>query len=105
MGRVLDMKVVFTPFADRVLVRPVNSETKTKSGIIIPEAARKKPNQGVAVAVGPGINEPLLVKKGDHIIYSAYAGVEFEFEGEKFLIMRESDIFGSIQGSDVREEQ
>lgn len=99
------MKVNFKPFADRVLILPDESETKTPSGIIIPDHAKEKPNTGIVKAIGPGLETPIPLSVGQKVMYSAYAGIEISLEDQKFLIMRESDIFGSIGDSDVREER
>ena len=86
-----------TPLADRVLVEPLEAETKTASGIIIPDSAKEKPQQGVIVAVGAGKkDEPMTVKVGDKVIYGKYSGNEFSIDGKKYLIMREADIFAII---------
>ena len=85
------------PLADRVIVEPAAAETKTASGIIIPDTAQEKPQQGTIVAVGNGKpDEPMIVKVGDTVLYGKYAGTEFKFDGKDFLIMRESDIFAII---------
>jgi chaperonin GroES len=85
------------PLADRVIVEPAAAETKTASGIIIPDTAQEKPQQGTIVAVGNGKpDEPMTVKVGDTVLYGKYAGTEFKFDGKDFLIMRESDIFAII---------
>ncbi len=85
------------PLADRVVVEPSPAETKTISGIIIPDTAQEKPQRGVVVAIGNGKkDEPMTVKVGDTILYGKYAGTEFKFEGKDYLIMRESDIFAII---------
>jgi chaperonin GroES len=85
------------PLADRVVVEPSPAETKTISGIIIPDTAQEKPQRGVVVAVGNGKkDEPMTVKVGNTILYGKYAGTEFKFEGKDYLIMRESDIFAII---------
>ena len=90
-----DIKV--KPLADRVIVEPAAAETKTASGIIIPDTAQEKPQQGTIVAVGNGKpDEPMTVKVGDTVLYGKYAGTEFKFDGKDFLIMRESDIFAII---------
>ena len=90
-------KVNIRPLADRVLVEPLEAETKTASGIIIPDSAKEKPQQGVVVAVGAGKkDEPMTVKEGDKVIYGKYYGSEFAVDGKKYLIMRESDIFAII---------
>lgn len=85
------------PLADRVIVLPAPAETKTASGIIIPDTAQEKPQRGTVVAVGNGKkDEPLTVKVGDDVLYGKYAGTEFKYEGADYLIMRESDIFAII---------
>ncbi|MDZ4839071.1 MAG: co-chaperone GroES [Bacteroidota bacterium] len=90
------------PLADRVLIKPAAAEETTKSGIIIPDTAKEKPMQGEVIAAGNGkVAEdgkvsPLTVKVGDRVLYGKYAGTEMNFEGEDYLIMRESDIFGII---------
>ena len=90
-----DIKV--KPLADRVIVEPAAAETKTASGIIIPDTAQEKPQQGTVIAVGNGKpDEPMTVKVGDTVLYGKYAGTEFKFDGKDYLIMRESDIFAII---------
>jgi chaperonin GroES len=90
-------KVKIKPLADRVLVEPSQAEEKTTSGIIIPDTAKEKPQQGSVVAVGSGKkDEPLTVKVGDTILYGKYAGTEITVDGKEYLIMRESDIFAII---------
>lgn len=85
------------PLADRVLVEPAAAETKTASGIIIPDTAQEKPQQGKIVAVGNGKpDEPLTVKVGDSVLYGKYSGTELNYEGKDYLIMRESDIYAII---------
>jgi Co-chaperonin GroES (HSP10) len=85
------------PLADRVLVEPSAAETKTASGIIIPDTAQEKPQQGTVVAVGNGKkDEPMTVKKGDVVLYGKYGGTEIKHEGKDYLIMRESDIYAII---------
>ena len=86
-----------TPLADRVIVESAAAETKTASGIIIPDTAQEKPQRGTVVAVGSGKpDEPMTVKVGDNVLYGKYAGTEFKYEGKDFLIMRESDIFAIV---------
>ena len=86
-----------TPIADRVVVKAAEAEEKTSSGIIIPDTAKEKPSRGTIVAVGAGkVDEPMTVKVGDNVLYGKYAGTEIKFEGEDFLIMRESDIFAIV---------
>ncbi len=85
------------PLADRVLIAPTAVETKTSSGIIIPDSAKEKPLKGAVVAVGNGTKEnPITVKVGDHVLYGKYAGTELEFEGSDYLIMKESDILAIV---------
>ena len=86
-------KLNIKPLADRVLVEPLEAETKTASGIIIPDSAKEKPQKGNVVAVGPGTKEnPVTVKTGDTVLYGKYSGTELKLEGNDYLIMRESDI-------------
>jgi len=85
------------PLADRVIVKAIPSEERTKSGIIMPDTAKEKPQEGEIVAVGPGKMEkgqriPLEVKVGDRVIYSKYAGTEIKYDGTEYLILKESDI-------------
>lgn len=85
------------PLADRVLVEPSAAETKTASGIIIPDNAQEKPQQGKVVAVGNGkVDEPMTVKVGDTVLYGKYGGTEIKHDGKDMLIMRESDIYAVI---------
>lgn len=81
------------PLADRVLIEPAPAETKTIGGIIIPDTAKEKPLQGTIVAVGKGTkDEEMILKEGDVVLYGKYAGTELEYEGSKYLIMRQSDV-------------
>ena len=85
------------PLADRVLVKPATAEEKTVSGIIIPDSAKEKPQKGEVLATGNGTkDEEMIVKTGDTVLYGKYAGTELEWEGEKYLIMRQSDILAII---------
>ena len=85
------------PLADRVLIKPTAPEEKTASGIIIPDSAKEKPLKGSVVAVGNGTkDEEMVVKTGDNVLYGKYAGTEIDFDGEKYLIMRQSDILAII---------
>lgn len=89
--------VNFKPLADRVLVKPAPAEEKTASGIIIPDSAKEKPQRGEIVAVGTGKkDEPLTVKVGDVVLYGKYSGTEISIEGVDYLMMKESDIFGTL---------
>jgi len=91
-------KIKLTPLADKVIVQQAEAETKTASGIIIPDTAQEKPQKGNVVAVGKGTKEnPITVKIGDSVLYGKYAGTELKFEGEDFLIMKESDILAIIK--------
>ena len=81
------------PLADRVLIEPAPAETKTLGGIIIPDTAKEKPLQGKVIAVGTGTkDEEMVLKVGDEVLYGKYAGTEIEHEGNKYLIMRQSDV-------------
>ena len=94
----------FRPLGDRVVVRRVKEEQKTSGGIIIPETAQEKPQEGIIVAVGPGaLNEsgkriPPEVKEGDFVLFGKWTGTEVKIDGEELLIMKESDIMGVIEG-------
>ena len=85
------------PLADRVLIKPTAAEEVTMSGIIIPDSAKEKPLRGTIVATGNGTkDEEMILKEGDNVLYGKYAGSEIEFEGEKYLIMRQSDVLAVI---------
>ena len=85
------------PLADRVLLLPAPAEEKTIGGIIIPDTAKEKPLQGKVVATGNGTkDEEMVVKEGDTVLYGKYAGTEVEFDGTKYLIMRQSDILAVL---------
>ncbi len=85
------------PLADRVLIKPAAAEEKTASGIIIPDSAKEKPLKGEVLAIGTGTkDEEMVVKVGDTVLYGKYAGTELELDGEKYLIMRQSDILAVI---------
>jgi len=92
------MAMNLKPLADRVVVKPLTKEEITKGGILIPDTAKEKPQEGEIVAVGPGkMGEDgkrieMEVKKGDRVIYAKYAGLEWKHDGEEYLILRESDI-------------
>ncbi len=90
-------KVNIKPLADRVLILPMAAETKTASGIYIPDTAKEKPQQGKIVAVGPGTkDDKVTVKVGDKVLYGKYAGTELKLEGVDYLMMRESDVLAII---------
>jgi chaperonin GroES len=90
------------PLADRVVVKPLEAEEKTKGGLYVPDTAKERPQQGEIVAVGPGKDSdegkkiPMEVKIGDKILYGKYSGTEVTYDGIEYLIMRESDIFAII---------
>ena len=90
------------PLADRVVVKPLPAEDKTKGGLFVPDTAKERPQQGEVVAVGPGrVSDdgkriPAEVKVGDKILYGKYTGTEVDYEGTEYLIMRESDVFAII---------
>ena len=85
------------PLADRVVVEPAEAETKTVSGIIIPDTAKEKPQRGKVVAVGNGTkDQPMTVKVGDEVLYGKYSGTEIAIDGTNYLIMRENDIYAIV---------
>ena len=96
------MSVNFKPLADRVLIEPIAAETKTASGIIIPDTAKEKPQQAKVLAIGPGDRNDkgervaLDVKVGDIVLFAKYSGTEVKIDGKKLLIMRESDLLGIV---------
>ncbi len=95
-------KLKFRPLHDRVVVKRINPEAKTKGGIIIPDTAREKPQQGEVVAVGPGGRDeagkliPIDVKVGDKVLFGKWSGTEVVLDGEELLIMKESDVMGVL---------
>jgi chaperonin GroES len=95
----------FRPLHDRVVVRRVEEEERTKGGIIIPDTAKEKPQQGEVIAVGPGARDekgqvqPLDVKAGDRVLFGKWSGTEVKIDGEELLIMKESDIMGVLEGT------
>ena len=100
----------FRPLHDRILVRRVESQEKTKGGIIIPDTAKEKPQEGEVIAVGPGARneagqiEPLDVKAGDRILFGKWSGTEIKINGEDLLIMKESDVMGIIEAQAERKK-
>lgn len=89
--------VTIKPLADRVVLSPEAAETKTASGIIIPDTAKEKPQKGTVVAVGPGTKDnPITLKVGDAVLYGKYAGNELKLDGNDYLIMRESDVLAIV---------
>jgi chaperonin GroES len=97
--------VKFRPLHDRVVVRRLDAEEKSKGGIIIPDTAKEKPQEGEVVAVGPGARDEngkvtaLDVRAGDRILFGKWSGTEVRIDGEELLIMKESDIMGVIEGA------
>ncbi len=95
----------FRPLHDRVVVRRIEQEDRTKGGIIIPDTAKEKPMEGEIIAVGAGGRDekgnlvPLDVKKGDRVLFGKWSGSEVKIDGEELLIMKESDIMGVIEGA------
>ena len=91
----------FRPLHDRVVVRRIEEDERTRGGIIIPDTAKEKPQQGEIVAVGPGEKgkiQPLDVKPGDRVLFGKWSGTEVKLDGEELLIMKESDILGVLEG-------
>jgi chaperonin GroES len=94
----------FRPLHDRVVVRRIESEEKSSGGIIIPDTAKEKPQEGEVIAVGPGARgedgtlHPLDVKAGDRVLFGKWSGTEVKLDGEELIIMKESDIMGVIEG-------
>ena len=85
------------PLADRVLIEPKEAETKTASGIYIPDTAKEKPQQGAVLAAGPGKkDDPMEVKGGDNVLYGKYAGTEVTVDGKTYLIVKQSDILAIL---------
>ena len=95
--------MAFRPLGDRVVIKRVEEEQKTKGGIIIPDTAKEKPQEGEVIAIGPGARDdngkiqPLDVKKGDRILFGKWSGTEVKIDGDDLLIMKESDILGVIE--------
>ena len=93
----------FRPLHDRVVVKRVESETKTAGGIIIPDSAAEKPQQGEVIAVGPGARDesgklvPIDLKAGDRVLFGKWSGTEVKIDGQELLIMKESDVMGVLQ--------
>ena len=94
----------FRPLQDRVVIRRIEGEEKTKGGIIIPDTAKEKPQEGEVVAVGPGARDesgklvPVDLKAGDRVLFGKWSGSEVKIDGEELLIMKESDILGIVEG-------
>jgi chaperonin GroES len=95
--------MAYRPLGDRLLVRPKESEEKTKSGIVLPDSAKEKPQEGSVIATGDGARDedgkkiPMEVKKGDVVLYSKYAGTEVKIDGIEHLIIKESDVLAIVE--------
>ena len=95
----------FRPLHDRIVLRRIDAEAKTKGGIIIPDTAKEKPQEGEVVAVGPGARDeagqivPLELKAGDRVLFGKWSGTEVKIDGQELLIMKESDVMGVIDDS------
>ncbi len=93
----------YRPLGDRLIVKPKESEEKTKSGIVLPDSAKEKPQEGKVISVGKGAKDdkgniiPMEVKKGDAVLYSKYSGTEVKIDGEEHLIIKESDVLAIIE--------
>ena len=101
----------FRPLGDRVVVRRVQEDQKTPGGIIIPDTAQEKPQEGEVIAVGPGARDesgklvPLDVKAGDRVLFGKWSGTEVKIDGEDLLIMKESDVMGVIEGASATKKK
>jgi chaperonin GroES len=105
------MATKFTPLHDRILIRRVEEAETTRGGLIIPDSAKDKPQEGEVISVGRGKSNdegkvfPLAVKEGDRVLFGKYAGTEIKLDGEDFIIMREEEVLGIIQGAAPRKEK
>ena len=101
----------FRPLHDRVVIRRLDAEEKTKGGIIIPDSAKEKPQEGKIIAVGPGARDesgklvPLDLKAGDRVLFGKWSGTEVKIDGEDLLIMKESDVMGVIEGASATKKK
>ena len=101
----------FRPLHDRVVVKRIDAEEKSSGGIIIPDTAKEKPSEGEIIAVGPGGRDengkliPIDVKAGDRILFGKWSGTEVKIDGTEYLIMKESDIMGVLEGSPVAKKK
>jgi len=106
----MEENMSFRPLHDRILVRRVDSQEKTKGGIIIPDTAKEKPSEGEVIAAGPGARneagqiQALDVKAGDRILFGKWSGTEIKIDGEDLLIMKESDVLGIIEAQAERKQ-
>jgi chaperonin GroES len=104
------MATKFTPLHDRILVRRVEEAETTRGGIIIPDSAKDKPQEGEIISVGRGKSNdegkvfPLAVKAGDRILFGKYSGTEIKIDGEDFIIMREEEVLGVLEGAPAKKE-
>ena len=104
-------KTKFRPLHDRVVVRRIAAEEKTKGGIIIPDTAQEKPQEGEVIAVGPGGRDengkliPIDLKPGNRVLFGKWSGTEVKLDGEELLIMKESDIMGVIEGGSAAKKK
>ncbi len=98
----------FRPLHDRVVIRRIDGEAKTKGGIIIPDTAKEKPQEGEVVAVGPGARDeagklvPIDLRSGDRVLFGKWSGSEVKIEGEELLIMKESDVMGVLESTEAK---
>jgi chaperonin GroES len=105
------MATKFTPLHDRILVRRVEESETTRGGIIIPDSAKDKPQEGEVISVGRGKSNdegkvfPLVVKAGDRILFGKYSGTEIKIDGEDFIIMREEEVLGVLDGVPAKKEK
>jgi len=101
----------FRPLHDRVVIRRIEEEEKTKGGIIIPDTAKEKPQEGEVIAAGPGARDesgklvPLELKAGDRVLFGKWSGTEVKIDGEDLLIMKESDVMGVIEGESASKKK
>ena len=101
----------FRPLHDRIVIRRIEEEEKTKGGIIIPDTAKEKPQEGEVIAAGPGARDesgklvPLGVKAGDRVLFGKWSGTEVKIDGEDLLIMKESDVMGVIEGASATKKK
>ena len=104
-------KTKFRPLHDRIVVRRITAEEKTKGGIIIPDTAQEKPSQGEVIAVGPGGRDeagkliPIDLKVGNTVLFGKWSGTEVKLDGEELLIMKESDILGVLEGVAAKKQK
>jgi chaperonin GroES len=98
----------FRPLHDRIVIKRIEAEAKTASGIIIPDNAKEKPQEGEVISVGPGGRDesgkliPIDVKAGDHVLFGKWSGTEVKIEGDEYLIMKESDVMGVLSKNEAR---